>query len=85
MSAGFIDLLPENHREALKLVSKVLGQDARLSGGTALMLQIGHRCSHDLDFFCLIRARLLHREHAPESIGVVYEAHPCIIRPNGKR
>ena len=59
MSARFIDLLPEDHRKALKLVSEVLGQDARLSGGTALMLQIGHRCSYDLDFF------LSHPLHVP--------------------
>ena len=51
MSQQFIDLLPQEHKEALGLVFEVLGQDARLSGGTALMLQIGHRCSFDLDFF----------------------------------
>jgi len=51
MSQQFIEPLPQKHKEALKLVFKALGQDARLSGGTALMLQIGHRCSYDLDFF----------------------------------
>ena len=42
--------------EALDLLTKIAHEktlsDFRLAGGTALALQIGHRISYDLDFFC---------------------------------
>ena len=51
MSRISFDLLPEKNREALNSVIEALGSTARLAGGTALMLQIKHRQSYDLDFF----------------------------------
>jgi len=44
-----LELLPPKHQEVLLKVGKAL-KNFRLSGGTALMLQIRHRLSKDLDF-----------------------------------
>ena len=53
MSDGlFWDSVPENTRGALEAVKALpMLSDFYLAGGTALALQIGHRVSHDLDFF----------------------------------
>uniref|UniRef100_A0A7C4TBE1 Nucleotidyl transferase AbiEii/AbiGii toxin family protein n=1 Tax=candidate division WOR-3 bacterium TaxID=2052148 RepID=A0A7C4TBE1_UNCW3 len=51
MSRLSLILLPKKNREVLRIVARTLGPGARLSGGTALMLQIRHRRSYDLDFF----------------------------------
>jgi len=51
MSRLSLTLLPEKNKEILRIVARTLGPKARLSGGTALMLQIKHRRSYDLDFF----------------------------------
>ncbi len=42
--------------DLLKKIAPVRGlSDFRLVGGTALALQIGHRISYDLDFFCFCK------------------------------
>ena len=48
----FEEILSKDAKESLALLgkSKFL-QDAYMAGGTALALQIGHRLSHDFDFF----------------------------------
>jgi hypothetical protein len=49
------DSLPSNTRRALEALNVVSGfTDFYLAGGTALALQIGHRLSHDLDFFSAV-------------------------------
>ncbi|MBI5082561.1 MAG: nucleotidyl transferase AbiEii/AbiGii toxin family protein [Chloroflexi bacterium] len=46
------DALPQNTRRSLESVKSLpFLADFYLAGGTALALQIGHRVSHDLDFF----------------------------------
>jgi len=49
----FTFVLPGNTRSVLdKLSQSGVVNDFYLTGGTALALQIGHRESEDLDFFC---------------------------------
>lgn len=46
------DTLPQNTRRALEALNSLpFPSEFYLAGGTALALQIGHRVSHDLDFF----------------------------------
>ncbi|MEK7439462.1 MAG: nucleotidyl transferase AbiEii/AbiGii toxin family protein [Chloroflexota bacterium] len=46
------DALPQNTRQSFEAVKSLpFLTDFYLAGGTALALQIGHRVSHDLDFF----------------------------------
>lgn len=48
----FEKVLPGNTKAVLALLEKSeIIQKAYLAGGTALALQLGHRISHDLDFF----------------------------------
>lgn len=54
MSVKFYkEILPENTARLLKKLQKLdFLKSFYLSGGTALALQLGHRESEDLDFFC---------------------------------
>ena len=49
-------ITPETHSLLEKLSDLSVLKDARLVGGTALALQLGHRTSTDLDFFGRINA-----------------------------
>ena len=49
-------IIPETHSLLEKLSTLPVLEDARLVGGTALALQLGHRTSVDLDFFGRINA-----------------------------
>lgn len=49
-------IIPETHSLLEKLSALPVLEDARLVGGTALALQLGHRTSVDLDFFGRINA-----------------------------
>lgn len=49
-------IIPETHSLLEKLSILPVLEDARLVGGTALALQLGHRTSVDLDFFGRINA-----------------------------
>lgn len=49
-------IIPETHLLLEKLSTLPVLEDARLVGGTALALQLGHRTSVDLDFFGRINA-----------------------------
>lgn len=49
-------IIPETHLLLEKLSVLPVLEDARLVGGTALALQLGHRTSVDLDFFGRINA-----------------------------
>ena len=49
-------IIPETHSLLEKLSALPVLDDARLVGGTALALQLGHRTSVDLDFFGRINA-----------------------------
>ena len=50
----FEQALPQNTKKYLAILDekKVLPPKTYLSGGTAIALQLGHRISFDLDFFC---------------------------------
>jgi len=48
----FAEILSKTAQRSLdRLISVPLFASAYLAGGTALALQLGHRYSHDLDFF----------------------------------
>ena len=49
-------IIPETHSLLEKLTALPVLENARLVGGTALALQLGHRTSVDLDFFGRINA-----------------------------
>lgn len=49
-------IIPETQSLLEKLSALPVLEDARLVGGTALALQLGHRTSVDLDFFGRINA-----------------------------
>ena len=51
MSKLFWEILDDQRLGILKLLSRSLGKDFYLAGGTALALQIGHRESLDFDLF----------------------------------
>ncbi|MGB9721417.1 MAG: hypothetical protein ACPL28_08080 [bacterium] len=51
ISPASLTLLPAKNRKVLQRLSSVLGRNARLSGGTALMFYLKHRRSYDFDFF----------------------------------
>lgn len=58
------DAVPAGTLDLLKRVTDLPALSAfRLVGGTALALQIGHRLSYDLDFFCDAKANLLAAEY----------------------
>jgi hypothetical protein len=49
----FIDVLPRGGKSALELLKGIeTMRNFYLAGGTGLALQLGHRISGDLDFFC---------------------------------
>jgi len=51
MSPLFLDQLDKERRQVFKKL-KVFSSSFVLAGGTAIMLQIGHRLSYDFDLFC---------------------------------
>ena len=53
------ECFPDYGWKVLKSIKDIFSTyDARLAGGTALALQIGHRISRDLDFFTLNKFRI---------------------------
>ena len=71
--------LPANTRRALEALNAASGlADFYLAGGTALALQIGHRISHDLDFFSATnRLDFSAREVLRQQLRA---CEPCVIQ-----
>lgn len=66
----FTDVLPENTKIVLdKLKGTEIVNRFYLTGGTALALQIGHRESEDLDFFCETDFEPTHVQKELEKLG----------------
>ncbi|MBM3205955.1 nucleotidyl transferase AbiEii/AbiGii toxin family protein [Candidatus Shapirobacteria bacterium] len=62
MSSPYFEVLGKNHREVFQRLEG-FAQEGVLGGGTALSLQIAHRCSYDFDIFTKkpIKRRFLDR------------------------
>ena len=64
-------IIPETHSLLEKLSALPVLEDARLVGGTALALQLGHRTSVDLDFFGRINADSVELRDVLREVGKV--------------
>jgi predicted nucleotidyltransferase component of viral defense system len=87
----FKDALPEKLKAILKKITPVVRTKRfYLAGGTGLALQIGHRISEDLDFFCDVSfdpnsllLTLKNRTDSSEEVAV--ETHTLLVFLEGAR